>query len=170
MRKTREYLMHYKNTMKKLCQLAAFCGSSLFLIAWASPEPKSEGGDKVPQFTMSCITQVHESKSDSTADFAACSYNNNNDASATSQCMRDHGWSEKSMCPDDDWVHTDTAIQDCLTASKSENRVDHQLMNECLAKNGQREESQSTKLQKLLRGCQIFKAVGQELQCADKTD
>lgn len=132
----------------------------LLLAACASPE-------KGPNVTKSCISQVHESKSDSTADYAACNFNNHQDRSATQQCMRDHGWTLQPICLDDDLVHTEAAIAQCLTASKSENRVDHQAMNECLAKNQQKEESQSAKFQKLLKTCRIFKAVGQELQCAD---
>lgn len=120
-----------------------------------------------PAFTKSCVSQVHASKSDSTADYAACHFNSHEDATATAQCMRDHGWNLQPICLQDDLVHTETAIEQCLIASKSENRIDHQAMNDCLAKNQQKEESQSAKFQKLLKKCNVFKAVGQELQCAD---
>ena len=158
--------------MKNLIQCVVVCGASLFLVACTSSGPQKAGSEDKSNVTVSCLTQVHATKPDSTADFAACRYNNNEDPSATSKCMLDHGWSVKPVCPGDKLVHARAAIERCLLASKSENHIDHKLMNECLAMNEQKEESQGAKLMRLMqRGCQTFRASKEGgVKCADKSE
>ena len=99
-----------------------------------------------------CKARLHPEKSNPTADYQACKFNNDKNSELVSECMLTHGWSELTEVPCDEAteVFASSEINHCIEKSKSDGVVSHPKMNDCLSE-FKPKRSDAKKTEKLLR-------------------
>lgn len=99
-----------------------------------------------------CKARLHPEKSNPTADYQACKFNNGKSSEFVSECMLAQGWSELTEVPCDKAteVFASSEIDYCIEQSKSDGVVSHPKMNNCLSE-FKPKKSDAKKTEKLLR-------------------
>ena len=82
-----------------------------------------------------CQGRTHPERLNVTADYHACSHNNNDITEDVDRCMLQQGWSEKKdiECEKVNKFYTQKEINSCLSQSKNDNLIDNEEMNSCLS-------------------------------------
>lgn len=96
--------------------------------------PQPDSSKALPYQLLSATILVHKEKGNaSTADFQACKYNNHGDSIATDKCMEERGWETITVkeLPAKKY-HGKEKIEACLNKSKVDNKIDFDLMNQCI--------------------------------------
>ena len=103
-------------------------------------------------YLKACKARLHPEKSNSTADYQACKFNNGKSTKLVSDCMLAQGWSELTEVPCDEAteVFASSEIDYCIEQSKSDGVVSHPKMNNCLLE-FKPKKSDTKKTEKLLR-------------------
>ena len=96
--------------------------------------PPPDSSKARPYQVLSATILVHKEKGNaSTADFQACRYNNEGDSASTDRCMKERGWETVTVkeLPVKKY-HGKEKIEACLNKSKVNNKIDFELMNQCI--------------------------------------